>query len=235
MFLRQGWIDVVIVIEWIVNAVKTRTIARRSTRGWGVAIGGGVVGASSPPLSHRNGWRSLGVPRSLIWPSTMHNKRALDGRLCRAVARLLVTMAWPPLGGSTRNTWQTRKQCARAALRRDFAHLGCAHANKLSPPLSLFSRFSLLPSLSIRVSLFIHLREIHGTFPSRLRLRSNLGVNRRFNDRYPSGVDLDIVVGNDVDTKIKLIWYIRLFLMIWFDDQWVFFFFHNFTLKRGAL
>ena len=68
----------------------------------------------------------------------MHNKRALDRRLCRAVARLLVTMAWPPLGPSTRNTWQTRKQCARAALRRDFAHLGCAHANKLSPPLSLF-------------------------------------------------------------------------------------------------
>lgn len=132
----------------IVNAVKTRTIAREgldSTRG--VAIGGGVAGASSPPLSHRNGWRSLGVPRSLIWPSTMHNKRALDGRLCRAVARLLVTMAWPPLGGSTRNTWQTRKQCARAALRRDFAHLGCAHANKLSPPLSLFSRFSIPPSL----------------------------------------------------------------------------------------
>lgn len=152
MFLRQGWIDVVIVIEWIVNAVKTRTIARRSTRSWGVAIGGGVVGASSPPLSHRNGWRSLGVPRSLIWPSTMHNKRALDGRLCRAVARLLVTMAWPPLGGSTRNTWQTRKQCARAALRRDFAHLGCAHANKLSPPLSLFSRFSLPPSLSLFAS-----------------------------------------------------------------------------------
>lgn len=156
MFLRQEWIDVVIVIEWIVNAVKTRTIARRSTRGWGVAIGGGVVGASSPPLSHRNGWRSLGVPRSLIWPSTMHNKRALDGRLCRAVARLLVTMAWPPLGGSTRNTWQTRKQCARAALRRDFAHLGCAHANKLSLPLSLFSRFSLPPSLSLYSRLPLH-------------------------------------------------------------------------------
>lgn len=71
----------------------------------------------------------------------MHNKRALDRRLCRAVARLLVTMAWPPLGPSTRNTWQTRKQCARAALRRDFAHLGCAHANKLSLPLSLFVLF----------------------------------------------------------------------------------------------
>lgn len=75
----------------------------------------------------------------------MDNKRALDRRLCRAVARLLVTMAWPPLGRSTRNTWQTRKQCARAALRRDFAHLGCAHANKLSPnPLLLHS-----PSLSL--------------------------------------------------------------------------------------
>ena len=93
----------------------------------------------------------------------MHNKRALDRRLCRAVARLLVTMAWPPLAPSTRNTWQTRKQCARAALRRDFAHLGCAHANKLSPPLSLFFLFrrvhvplSLSPSLSLLLfSLFL--------------------------------------------------------------------------------
>lgn len=83
----------------------------------------------------------------------MHNKRALDRRLCRAVARLLVTMAWPPLGPSTRNTWQTRKQCARAALRRDFAHLGCAHANKLSLPLSLFVLFISL-SLSFSLPIF---------------------------------------------------------------------------------
>ena len=104
----------------------------------------------------------------------MHNKRALDRRLCRAVARLLVTMAWPPLAPSTRNTWQTRKQCARAALRRDFAHLGCAHANKLSPPLSLFflSRRVHVPlSLSLSLSLLLFSLFLLFFFPFPLSLR----------------------------------------------------------------
>lgn len=193
-----------------------------------VAIGGGVVGASSPPLSHRNGWRSLGVPRSLIWPSTMHNKRALDGRLCRAVARLLVTMAWPPLGGSTRNTWQTRKQCARAALRRDFAHLGCAHANKLSPPLSLFSPFP--PSLSFSLfaspssstfakytALFLRGCDYAATSVSTGGLMT--GIRRC---GWPLSLEMMWY------TEVKLILEVRYIISTMQFDE--FFFFHNFFL-----
>lgn len=98
-------------------------------------------------------------------PSTMHNKRALNRRLCRVsgCTTSLATMARPPLGRGARNTWQTRKQCAaRAALRRDFAHLGGARtltnyhprSPRRSPRLTLasFSRSSSFSFDLFRVS-----------------------------------------------------------------------------------
>lgn len=82
--------------------------------------------------------RALCLPRSLIRPHTMHNKRALDRRLCResAAARLL-SQQWR--GRHSVAVLETPgKQGNNAPHEPHFDGIsriwGCAHANKLSLP-----------------------------------------------------------------------------------------------------